>query len=85
MQQLMRSRTNYALNDFDDNFSMSDAADLSMMNESFVMMRAVGGIPFIESGMALPPTSQVMREMAASQTHSVHGEARATEERRNSN
>lgn len=66
MQQLMRSRTNYALNDFDDNFSMSDAADLSMMNESFLQMRAVSGLPFIESGLALQPTSEVMQAMAAS-------------------
>ena len=56
----------YALNDFDDTYSVSDAADLSMMSESLRHMR---GLPFLEAGhkvaASLQPTSQVMQDMAA--------------------
>ena len=64
---MLRQRTNYALNDFDDNYSISDVNDLSMLSGSVRHMRSVTGVPFIEAGglVMLPNTSQVMRQMAA--------------------
>lgn len=34
LKQFFRARTNYALNDFDDTYSVSDAADLSIISGS---------------------------------------------------
>ena len=57
----------YALNDFDDTYSVSDAADLSMYSGSIRQSRS--GLPFLETGyghvMQLEPSSKVMKQMAA--------------------
>ena len=54
------------LNDFDDEHSVSEAADISMMSGSFrhAHNRISSGIPFIESNY-LEPSSKLMAAMAA--------------------
>lgn len=61
----MRLRNNYALNDFDDNYSVSDA-DQSMISGSIHNhRRPVSGLPFLDaSNFAMVSTSHMMREMA---------------------
>ena len=58
----MPNRPSYALNDFDDTYSVSDTADRSMLSGSLR-----GSLPFIQAGRsaALEPTRKMMREMAA--------------------
>lgn len=53
----------YALNDFDDTYSVSDAVDLSMLSGSYMR-----GLQLMDSNQRMPnlvPTNQVMREMEA--------------------
>ena len=53
----------YALNDFDDTYSVSDAVDLSMLSGSYMR-----GLQPMDSSQRMPnlvPTNQVMREMEA--------------------
>jgi len=85
LKQIMHSRTNYALNDFDDSYSVSDAG-LSMVSGSINNLRVVSGVPFIEaSHMSLMPTSKVMREMAGEKVNkTMHADKRVLS-RRNSN
>jgi len=58
--------SNYALNDFDDNYSVSEA-DLSMVSGSQRNFRYGAGVPFIETNHThLEPSSKMMADMAAS-------------------
>ena len=53
----------YALNDFDDSYSVSDAVDMSMLSGSYNR-----GLQLMDSNQRMPnlvPTNQVMREMEA--------------------
>ena len=51
MQHILRART-YALNDFDDEHSVSDmAGDLSMMSGSFRHNRFSNAVPYIEANV----------------------------------
>ena len=58
----MRQRTNYALNDFDDNYSIDDIDHLSVMSGSTRNLRFSSGVPFIEANH-LAPSSKVMADM----------------------
>lgn len=59
---LSRQRTNnYALNDFDDNYSNSDAG-LSGYSGKNYMTRI--SLPFIETNLEMPSTAQMMQMMS---------------------
>ncbi len=65
MNKFLHARNNnYALNDFDDNYSVSEA-DLSMVSGSRGNFRGASGVPFIETNHTfLAPSSQMMEDMA---------------------
>ena len=66
MNKFLQARnSSYALNDFDDNYSVSEA-DLSMVSGSRGNFRAAAsGVPFIETNHTfLAPSSQMMEDMA---------------------
>ena len=60
VQQLIKRRS-YMLNDFDDEHSVSDAADVSMMSGS--RRRISMGVPYVEA-THLEPSSKLMAGMA---------------------
>lgn len=67
MAHVMRART-YALNDFDDEHSVSDiAGDISMMSGSFKHNRFSTAVPYIEANY-LEPSRNLMAGMAADST-----------------
>jgi hypothetical protein len=85
LKQMLHSRTNYALNDFDDNYSVSDAG-FSMVSGSINNMRLGSGVPFIEaSHMTLMSTSKVMLEMAGDTANDTMRADKRVLSRRNSN